>query len=89
MQVWTLAYHNRTGTGTVIFLTESEAYQALIAMVVDPANSQALLTAKKMLFRRQLAELCTYLQQNHFGELDDYRIQAHNLSFIPVIPEEL
>lgn len=89
MQVWTLAYHNRTGTGTVIFLTETEAYQALITMVVNPEDAQALTTARKFLFMQQIKELCLYLQTNHFGELDDYRIQAHNLSFVPVIPKDI
>lgn len=87
MQVWTLAYHNRTGTGAAIFVTETDAYQALITMVVNPEDAQSLVTAKKLLFLRELEELCRYLQENHFGELDDYCIQAHNLTFITVIPD--
>ena len=88
MQVFTLAYHNRTGTGAAIFLSEGEAYRALINMIVNPSDSQALLTAKRMLFLRKFDDLCIYLQKNHFGELDDYRVQAHNLSFVPASTEE-
>lgn len=80
MQVWTLAYHNRTGTGAYIFAEEVDAYSALINLVVNPNDSDSLMVAKKMLLLRQWNELCAYLQTNHFGQFDDYRIQAHELT---------
>lgn len=79
MQLWTLAYHNRTGTGAILFFDESKAYQALINIVVDPHDTKSLLTTRKMLLLRQFGELCQWLQIHHFGADDDYSIQLHDL----------
>lgn len=80
MQLWTLAYHNRTGTGAHIFTDEAKAYQSLVNMTVDPTDSQSLLTARKMLLLGQFDELCLWLQHDHFGTADDYRIQTHHFN---------
>lgn len=80
MKVWTLAYHNRTGTGAYLFAEDVDAYSALINLVVNPSDSESLTTAKKMLLLRQFEELCAYLQKYHFGELDDYSVQSHELT---------
>jgi hypothetical protein len=87
MQLWTLAYHNRNGTGAHIFTNEMAAYQALVNMTVDPTDLQAMLTARKMLLLRQFDDLCRWLQHDHFGTVDDYRIQTHHLNIAREEPE--
>lgn len=83
MQLWTLAYHNRTGTGAILFSEESKAYQALADIVIQPTDTKSLLAARKMLLLRQFDDLCRWLQVNHFGVYDDYRIQPHELTLVP------
>jgi hypothetical protein len=79
MTIWTLAYHNRTGTGAIVFTIENDAYLALIQTTVDPTDTRSLLIARKMMLLRQFEELCLWLQEHHFGTLDDYRIQSHEI----------